>query len=181
KGHDRLRSDIEKMVQRLEPETSRDRAERAARERHVTMTPLADGMARVTAVLRGIDAVGMMKTLDAGAHSLRAAGEKTSASALEADLLVDSALSRASSSGIAPPDASAPDAPLQGAPPQDGPAQDAPAHAPRPRRARAGLEVGIAGCAAALVGAEDDREGALIEGYGGSPAHVVRDALLGGP
>src|SRR5699024_12065634 len=68
---------------RLAPETSRDRAERAARERHVTMTPLADGMARVTAVLRGIDAVGMMKTLDAGARSLRAAGEKTSASALE--------------------------------------------------------------------------------------------------
>src|SRR5699024_9413805 len=32
KGHDRLRSDIEKMVQRLAPETSRDRAERAARE-----------------------------------------------------------------------------------------------------------------------------------------------------
>ena len=181
KGHDRLRSDIEKMVQRLEPETSRDRAERAARERHVTMTPLADGMARVTAVLRGIDAVGMMKTLDAGARSLRAAGEKTSASALEADLLVDSVLSRASSSEIAPPDDSAHDAPMQDAPAQDDPAQDAPAQAPRPRRARPGLEVGIVISDTALLGPEDDSECALIEGYGVIPAHIVRDTLLGRP
>src|SRR5699024_6594884 len=100
KGNDRLRSDTAKTVQRLAPGTGGDRAKRAARARQVTLSPLADGMARVTAVLRGIDAVGMMKTLDAGARSLRAAGEKTSASALEADLLVDSVLSRASSSEI---------------------------------------------------------------------------------
>src|SRR5699024_5786609 len=196
KGHDRLRSDIEKMVQRLEPETSRDRAERAARERHVTMTPLADGMARVTAVLRGIDAVGMMKTLDAGARSLRAAGEKTSASALEADLLVDSVLSRAPSSEAAPADDSAPGAPTQDdsapdaptqndsapdEPAQDAAVQDAPAQAPRPRRARPGLEVGIVISDTALLGPEDDSECALIEGYGVIPAHIVRDTLLGRP
>ena len=172
KGHDRLRSDIEKMVQRLEPETSRDRAERAARGRHVTMTALADGMARVTAVLRGIDAVGVMKTLDAGARSLRAAGEKTSGSALEADLLVDAVISGAPSSEDVPADGAA----------QDGaPAQDAPARAPRPRRARPGLEVGIVISDTALLGPEDDSECAQLEGYGIIPAHIVRDTLLGRP
>ncbi|WP_345081988.1 HNH endonuclease [Brachybacterium paraconglomeratum] len=92
KGFKRLRSDTQKLVQQLEPETSRARAERAARARHVTMTPLADGMARVTAVLRGIDAAGLMNSLNVRAQSLRAAGAKASVPALEADLLVDDVL-----------------------------------------------------------------------------------------
>src|SRR5699024_8002025 len=89
KGYKRLQSDIRDLVQKLEPETSRERAERAARSRHVTMTPLADGMARVSAVLRGIDAVALMHSLRTRAESLRASGAKDSPTALEADLLVD--------------------------------------------------------------------------------------------
>ncbi|MGO1258605.1 MAG: HNH endonuclease [Brachybacterium sp.] len=92
KGYKRLRSDTQKLVQQLEPETSRQRAERAARARHVRMTPLADGMARVTAVLRGVDAAGLMNSLNTRAESLRVAGAKASVPALEADLLVDDVL-----------------------------------------------------------------------------------------
>nr|WP_245822678.1 HNH endonuclease signature motif containing protein [Brachybacterium avium] len=160
KGHKRLRSDVEEMVQHLEPETSRERAERAARERHVTMTPLADGMARVTAVLRGIDAVGMMQALHSGAGSLRAAGEKTSTPALEADLLVDAVLTRGTSAHPAPSD-------------------EAP-HAPRRPRPQPGLDVGIVISDTALLG-RDDTESAHLEGYGIIPAHIVRDSLLGRP
>ena len=67
KSRKRLREDVDEMIQRLEPETSRERAERAARGRHVTMTPLADGMARISAVLRAIDAAGMMQADQPGA------------------------------------------------------------------------------------------------------------------
>src|SRR5699024_12693881 len=104
---------------------------------------------------------------------LRAAGEKTSASALEADLLVDSVLSRASPSEIAPPDDSAHDAPMQDAPAQDDPAQDAPAQAPRPRRARPGLEVGTVISDTALLGPQDASECAALARYGVMPRPVV--------
>src|SRR5699024_7587682 len=56
------------------------------------MTPLADGMARVTAVLRGIDAVALMHSLRTRAESLRASGAKDAPTALDADLLVDDVL-----------------------------------------------------------------------------------------
>lgn len=161
KGHKRLRSDIEEMVQRLEPETSRERADRAARERHVTMTPLADGMARVTAILRGIDAVGMMQILQAEAGSLRAAGEKASAPALEADLLVDAVRTRSSSAAVA--------------------AEDGASQAPRRPRPQPGVDVGIVISDTALLSPQDDTESAHLEGYGTIPAHIVRDSLLGRP
>ncbi|WP_114855089.1 HNH endonuclease [Brachybacterium sp. YJGR34] len=92
KSRGRLRSDIQQLIQHLEPGTSRARAERAARARHVTMTPLADGMARVSAVLRAIEATAMMKTLHTRAEVARAAGAKDPVPALEADALVDAVL-----------------------------------------------------------------------------------------
>jgi hypothetical protein len=161
KGRDRLRSDIETMIQKLEPETSRERAERAARARHVTMTPLADGMARVSAVLRGIDAVGLMQALNTRAKSLKAAGERTPGSALEADLLVDAVLH-----------------PYEATPP--APQENVPAEQ---RRARPtpGLDVGIIITDTALLGRDDDAECARLEGYGTIPAHIVTDTLLGTP
>ncbi|MDN6400064.1 MAG: HNH endonuclease [Brachybacterium sp.] len=169
KGHKRLRSDVEELVQQLEPETSRERAERAARERHVTMTPLADGMARVTAVLRGIDAVGMMQALHSAAGSLRAAGKKTSAPALAADLLVDAVITR--HSPAQPP--SAQDAPQT-------PDHHAP-QIPRDPRPQPGIDVGIVITDTALLGRDDDSASAHLEGYGIIPAHIVRDSLLGRP
>lgn len=151
KGHRRLRQDIDEMVQQLEPETSRERAERAARGRHVSMTPSADGMARVTAVLRAIDAVGLMKQLNADARSLRAGGAKTSAPALEADLLVEAVVHGGRSR-----------------------------HGSRPRPTPA-IDVGLVITDTALLGPEDDTESARLEGYGVLPAHIVRDTLLGRP
>jgi hypothetical protein len=155
KGHKRLQADIRAMVQELEPETSRERCERAARARHVTMTPLHDGMARVTSVLRGIDAVAMMNSLHSRAESLRAAGEKASVPALEADLLVGDV--------------------LHGAQEEDG------AQRTGPQRPRPGLDVGIVITDTALLGPDDDAETAQLEGYGTIPAHIVKDTLLGQP
>ncbi|GAA1488407.1 HNH endonuclease [Brachybacterium sacelli] len=152
-GDRRLRDEIQQLVQQLEPEKSRDRAERAARRRHVTLTPLADGMARVSAVLRGIDAAGVMRTLHRGAESLRAAGAKDSVPALEADLLVEGALA--------------------GGARDDG-------ETTRPRTTP-GLDVGIVISDTALLGRGDDAECARLEGYGAIPAHVVTDTLRGTP
>lgn len=155
KGHRELKSDLQTMIQRLEPETSRQRAERAARSRHVTMMPLADGMARVTAILRGIDAAGMMQALHTQAESLRAAGAKESVPALEADLLVDAV--RTDVAG--------------------DPSGDA-ARRPSPTP---GLDVGIVITDTALLGRGDDIECAQLEGYGAIPAHIVTDTLRGSP
>ena len=153
KGDRQLRSDLQRMIQQLEPERSRDRAERAARARHVTMTPLADGMARVNAVLRGVDAAGLMKSLQRGAKSLRAAGSKHSVPALEADLLVGAVLERSD-----PP----------------------PAGEERVRRSP-GLELGIVITDTALLGRDNEAESAQLEGYGTIPAHVITDTLRGTP
>ncbi|ATG52786.1 HNH endonuclease [Brachybacterium vulturis] len=165
KGFKRLQSDIRDLVRKLEPETSRERAERAARARHVRMEPLEDGMARVTAVLRGIDAVGLMHSLRTRAESLRASGTKDSLSALEADLLVEDALRTAQhdehSTG------------------PDRTADDAGTTRPERPRLRPGLDVGIVITDTALLGREDDAEIAELEGYGTIPAHIVRDTLLG--
>lgn len=167
KGRKRLRSDIEEMIQRLEPETSRERAERAARARHVTMTPLADGMARVSAVLRAIDAAGMMQTLTTRAQSLKAAGERSPVPALEADLLVDAIIHPESGFVAAPTAPAAPAAPA--------------AREPSRPRTTPGLDIGIVITDTALLGREDDAECAQLEGYGAIPAHIVTDTLLGKP
>ena len=189
KGHKRLRSDIDELIQQLEPENSRARAERAARARHVTMTPLADGMARVTAVLRGIDAAGMMHVLAVHARSLKAAGERAPVPALEADLMVDAILH--------PPQPQPQPSPLapQGRAPTEFQEQSAsesqersddrsPERAPSaPRRPRPtpSLDIGIVISDTALLGRDDDAESAHLEGYGTIPAHIVSDTLLGRP
>src|SRR5699024_2594343 len=204
KGYKRLQSDIRDLVQTLEPETSRERAERAARSRHVTMTPLADGMARVTAVLRGIDAVALMHSLRTRAESLRASGAKDAPTALEADLLVDDVLRAAQrdEQRIGNDDTAHDTA-------DDGTAHDGTAndhavgdddtrdenHAAthhddllenpggeRPQGddverscpARPRLRPGLD---VGIVITDT----ALLEGYGSSPAHIGRDTLLGRP
>lgn len=161
KGRHRLRSDIDRMIQELEPEASRARAERAARARHVTMSPLTDGMARVVAVLRGIDAAGMMQALGARARSLKAGGERGAISAIEADLLVDAVLHPAESESTASPEAVT--------------------AAPRRPRTTPRLDVGVVITDTALLGRDDDAQCAQLEGYGVIPAHIVTDTLLGRP
>ena len=152
RGRKRMVSDLRGMIQQLEPEGSRDRAERAARARHVTMTPLADGMARLSAVLPGLDATSVMQTLLARSESLRAAGSRTPARALEADLLVDAVLQAAPAGTALTPTAS------------------------RPR-----LDLGVVITDRALLGRGDEEECALLEGYGTIPAHVITDTLQGRP
>ena len=158
-GCRRLGSEVRALVQQIEPERSRERAEQAARGRHVTLTPLADGMARLSAVLRAIDGVAVMNALDAGARSRRAAGSQTSHGALEADLLVESVLAGADHKDA-------------GADREDAGAL---------RRPRPGLDVGIVITDRALLARADGTECARIEGYGTLPAHIVVDTLEGHP
>ena len=134
------------------------------------MTPLDDGMARVTAVLRGIDALALMNSLRTRAESLRAAGAKDSPPALEADLLVEDTLR-----AVQPDDDTGDDSAVD-----DTAADDATASDERPRL-RPGLDIGIVISDTALWGPEDDTETAILEGYGTIPAHIVRDTLLGRP
>src|SRR5699024_1216978 len=173
-------------------ETSRERAERAARSRHVTMTPLADGMARVSAVLRGIDAVALMHSLRTLAESLRASGAKDSLSALQADLLVDDVLQAAQrdqqrSQLSTGPDETSHDETAHHDDPLEHPGDEHPRRddversGPEQPRLRPGLDVGIVITDTALLGRDDDAETAEREGYGSIPAHIVRDTLLGRP
>ncbi|MGP9538685.1 DUF222 domain-containing protein [Brachybacterium sp. AOP43-C2-M15] len=186
KGKRRLQSDVRALVQQLEPETSRERAERAARSRHVTMTPLDDGMARVSATLRAIDAVAMMASLRSRAESRRASGSRTSVPALEADLLVEDVLQGALNDGGG---SDAPGTVGSGASDEEAGekgtagsgAIEERATAPRRPRPRPGLDVGIVITETALLGQDDDAETALLEGYGTLPAHIVQDTLLGRP
>lgn len=119
-GRRRLASDVRAVVQQLEPEGSRDRAERAARARHVTLSPRADGMAQPSAILPALDATAVAQTLRSRARSLRAEGSRTAVRALEADLLVEAVLSDQPVSGPATADTGA------GAPSSDVTAETAP-------------------------------------------------------
>ena len=181
KSRKRLREDVDEMIQRLEPETSRERAERAARGRHVTMTPLADGMARISAVLRAIDAAGMMQALTSQAQSLKAAGERTSASALEADLLVDAVIHPQPSPAPSSQEVAAPASASQERTASEPAPREHTPPAPRRPRTTPGLDVGIVITDTALLGRDDDAECAQLEGYGVIPAHIVSDTLLGRP
>lgn len=79
---------VREMSHALHPGDSRARAERAARKRNVTMVPLGDGMARISATLRALDAAAVMKSLTTGAEARRATGARDSFGALQADQLV---------------------------------------------------------------------------------------------
>jgi hypothetical protein len=188
RGRRRLASDLREMVQRLEPEGSRDRAERAARARHVRMTPLADGMARLSAVLPGLDAIAVMQSLESRAGSRRAAGARTPARALAADLLVDAVLqadsaersgstrSTGSTGSTDPAESTTPTEGTAPTPAREGPRGRAPGPAARPR-----LDIGVVITDSALFAPGDESESAYLEGYGTIPAHVITDTLQGRP
>lgn len=79
---------VRELCQQVDPQDSRRRAEHAARARHVTMTPLGDGMARLTATLRVLDAAAVMHALGTAAEAQQAAGARDHHGALQADRLV---------------------------------------------------------------------------------------------
>ncbi|MFC7373759.1 MULTISPECIES: DUF222 domain-containing protein [unclassified Brachybacterium] len=163
-GPRRVRRGVQEIIQRMEPHNSRARAERAARARHVRMTPLSDGMARVTGILRGVDASGMMQTLNRGAQSLKAGGARESVSALEADLLVAAVQDGPGSDRAEPGVTQEGDAPFR-----------------KPSRPAQGLDVGVIITDTALLGRDDEAQCAQLEGYGAIPAHIITDTLRGTP
>lgn len=207
RGSKRLASDVRAMIQQLEPEGSRERAERAARARHVTLSPRANGMAQLGAILPALDATAVAQTLRARARSIRADGSRTPVRALEADLLVEAVLSdqpvsctpTASSTpgaDAAPRTATGPATPGTGGdagtPDADAGSDAASTDAadgtilspttPRPRTThRPRLDVGVVITDSALFDREDESECAVLEGYGSIPAHIITDTLLGQP
>lgn len=88
-GTRRLASEVRALRDAADPHDAAARAERAARSRSVTMKPLPDEMAAVTATLRAVDAVTVMNALRLEAESRRARGATGGVRALEADALVD--------------------------------------------------------------------------------------------
>ena len=164
---------VRELAQKVDPSESRARAERAARARNVTMHPLADGMARISATLRALDAAAVMKVLTTSAESQRNAGSRVPHQALQADHLVSSLLG----------------APLTRQEASDGTEQLTSAGV-SPRNQSSGaqtstsrirLDVGIVITDRALLCGEDETEVARIEGYGPVPAHILLDTINGSP
>lgn len=73
---------------RLDPEAATRQAAMAHRERHVSVRPVPDTMARVAAHLPAAQAVAVWAALDREAKALRAAGDERTLGQLRADVLV---------------------------------------------------------------------------------------------
>ncbi|MFC0674174.1 hypothetical protein [Brachybacterium hainanense] len=89
-GAVRVRARVREII---EENTSRsasiDRAIAAARGRYVKLTPIRDGMARITAVLPAVHGAQIHQTVQAVAESMRAAGSRIPIGAARADALVE--------------------------------------------------------------------------------------------
>lgn len=178
---------VRELGQQADPSESRARAERAARARNVSMQPVGDGMARITAVLRALDATAVMKTLDTAAASQRAAGARDSHQALQADNLVALVLGGAQQAVMTSPPPEGATVVTDPIPADTANACNASAgamlvtapsrcHEPRMR-----LDVGVIITDRALLCPDADGEIARIEGYGPIPAHIIVDTMNGSP
>lgn len=178
---------VRELSQQADPSESRARAERAARARNVSMQPVGDGMARITAVLRALDATAVMKTLDSAAASQKAAGARYSHQALQADNLVALVLGGAQQAVMASSpssDAAGVPGPIPVVTADTGCASAAGMHGSAPslcHEPRMRLDVGVIITDRALLCPESDGEIARIEGYGPIPAHIVVDTMNGSP
>lgn len=164
---------VRELAQKVDPSESRARAERAARARNVTMHPLADGMARISATLRALDAAAVMKVLTTSAESQRNAGSRVPHQALRADHLVSSILGAPLTRQEASDGTEQPTSAGQSPHNQSSGAQT--------RTPRIRLDVGIVITDRALLCGEDETEVARIEGYGPVPAHIILDTINGSP
>src|SRR5699024_11874536 len=81
-------------IGRLDPDGASRRHQRAARDRHVTVTPVNHGMASLNARLPARDAVLVRKRLSLEAERLRAQDDRRGHHAIMADCLVDTLLGR---------------------------------------------------------------------------------------
>ena len=86
--------EVHAVVSELDPEGGTLRHRRARRCRSVTLTPAADGMARLSALLPAIDAHLVHKRLSLEAERRRAEGSEEGHGPLMADALVDTVLGR---------------------------------------------------------------------------------------
>jgi hypothetical protein len=84
---------LERWVERTEADASRERHEKAHRDRSVGLRPLGDGMTRVTADISSSDAAAIRQKLTGAAHQLPADDDRTIDQA-RADLFVDALLDR---------------------------------------------------------------------------------------
>lgn len=189
-GPRRTAAVITEMIHAIDPSDSRARVQRAAARRHVSMTPLADGMACVRAVLPALDAVSVMTALRQAAESERARGHRDHVRTIEADLLVSAVLDAAEATRAEELAAASTDqelvlemdgdeeiivsAPLTQS---GGRAQSRIASRRRARR----FDVGIVITDRALLQREDEAESAHLVGYGPLPAHVITSTLSGRP
>lgn len=196
-GPRRTRDIVHQIIQQLDPEGSRARAQQAARSRRVTCTPLEDGMARISAKVRALDAAALMNTLETRAKADKAAGDKTAFQCLQADHLIWSVITPGArpDTSTRPTDPTTetgdidvtdipeyPGAPTPthaGASPTTKPTTPTSAPAPGPAPVR--IELGIIITDRALFDHHDDSSTAIIDGYGTIPAHIVRDTLQGHP
>ncbi len=101
----RLAEALRRLAERLQPTTADDRHERAARRRHVSVVPAADGMGWLHAFLPMPDLLGLQRQLDKAA--VAAAGrtdECRGVQQLKADVLLDGlrAVLRAPADGTDP-------------------------------------------------------------------------------
>lgn len=93
-GTTRWKHAVTAAIGRLDPDGASRRHQRAARDRHVTVTPVNHGMASLNARLPARDAVLVRKRLSLEAERLRAQGDHRGHHAIMADCLVDTLLGR---------------------------------------------------------------------------------------
>ena len=84
---------LDRWVEQTEADASRARHELARADRAVTVRPLGDGMARLTASVSAVEAAAIVQSLIKAAHALPADDPRTIDQA-RADLLVDTLLGR---------------------------------------------------------------------------------------
>lgn len=191
-GLRRTRDIVHQLVRDIAPDGSRDRALRAAKSRHVTCTPLEDGMARVSAKVRALDAAALMNALQTRAAADKAAGDRTALQCLQADHLIWSVIAPGARPDTSTTMADArtdlgdidvsdiPEHPGEPCPAdRDASSAATPAASPVPHPVR--IELGIVITDRALLDHHDDSSSAIIDGYGTIPAHIVRDTLQGCP
>jgi hypothetical protein len=170
------RLEVAALAYHVEPDDSATRAERAARSRCVTMTPIGDGMCTISAHLRAVDASAVMATLDAEVRALKNAGSGQQVVTLRADVFVRALTTCSVAQEVLSPaefvDGEAgqrdlPEEAIQAVPEGGG-------RRPAPR-----IDVGVVITDHALFGDRDTGESARVEGVGLVPAVAITDLLRG--
>ena len=85
----RFRQTVRRAVLRVDPTTAAERRERVEADRCVRVTPVADGMAELWALLPAMAATSLAQALDDRARAAKAAGDERTLDQLRADALTD--------------------------------------------------------------------------------------------